>query len=142
MSVIVDASVAAKWLLSEPDSERALALLGEWSEGRLDGLAPAILPAEVASTLWKRAIRGLIPVETAQLLFDKFSDLKFPLEPIEDSIATALELALRYRHPVYDCLYAALALRKRWDIVTADERFFNAFHSLMGRQVRLLRDWG
>ena len=70
MSVIVDASVAAKWLLSEPDSERALALLGEWSEGRLDGLAPAILPAEVASTLWKRAIRGLIPAQTAELLFE------------------------------------------------------------------------
>jgi predicted nucleic acid-binding protein len=96
----------------------------------------------VASTLWKRAIRGLIPAQTAELLFEKFSNLRFPLEPIEDSIATAFELALRYRHPVDDCLYAALALRKRWEIVTADERFFNAFHSLMGRQVRLLRDWG
>lgn len=38
----------------------------------------------------------------------------------------ALVLASRTGHPVYDCLYVALALRRRCQLVTADRRLFNA----------------
>ena len=141
MSVIVDASVAAKWLLVEPDSDRAQALLAAWQKGAVDGLAPSVLPVEVASTVWKRAIRGFIPAETAARLFEKFRELDFPLAPVEESMTTALALALRHRHPIYDCLYVALALQTRWDLVTADERLFSAFRPVLGRNIRRLRDW-
>jgi hypothetical protein len=33
---------------------------------------------------------------------------------------------MAHRWPVYDCLYLALALEQRCDLITADERFFNA----------------
>lgn len=140
MSVVVDASVAAKWLVHEPDSDRARALLAAWQRGVLEGVAPSILPVEIAATLWKRGMRGFIPAETAARLFEKFRRLEFPLVPIEESMTTALTLALRYRHPVYDCLYVALAVETRWDLVTADERLHEVFSGSFPR-IRLLRDW-
>ena len=140
MSVVVDASVAAKWLLQEPDSDRALALLAAWRNGQLEGFAPSVLATEVANTLWKRVIRGLLPADLAQQLFARFSRLQFPLLPTDDLGGATLELALRYRHPVYDCLYVALALETRSEFVTADTRLVRALGSAYPR-VCLLRDW-
>lgn len=140
MSVVVDASVAAKWLLQESDSDRALALLAEWRDGHLEGFAPDILAAEVANALWRRVTGGLIPVEAAEQLFARFSRLEFPLLPIGDLVGAALGLALRYSHPVYDCLYVALALETRSDLVTADTRLARVLGSAYPR-LCLLRDW-
>jgi len=140
MSVVVDASVAAKWLLREPDSDRALMLLAEWRKGHLEGFAPGILAAEVANSLWRRVIRGLLSADLAERLFALFSRLEFPLLPVEDLVSAALELAVRYRHPVYDCLYVALALETRSEFVTADMRLVRALGSALPR-VCLLHDW-
>ena len=60
-----------------------------------------------------------------------------PIEPLLDS---ALDLAIQLNHPIYDCLYLALALRHDTDVITADRRFVSAIErrpELAGR-VRLL----
>jgi predicted nucleic acid-binding protein len=38
----------------------------------------------------------------------------------------ALEIALTYDRNVYDCLYVALAVQSKAELVTADERLANA----------------
>jgi predicted nucleic acid-binding protein len=38
----------------------------------------------------------------------------------------ALEIAFVYDRSVYDCLYAALAVQSKTDMITADERLANA----------------
>jgi predicted nucleic acid-binding protein len=43
-----------------------------------------------------------------------------------DLLTPALELSLELRHPVYDCLYLALAQRRGVPLVTADERLISA----------------
>jgi predicted nucleic acid-binding protein len=48
--LVVDASVAAKWLVTEPLSDRALALLG----GANELIAPDLLLPEVGNILWKQ----------------------------------------------------------------------------------------
>jgi predicted nucleic acid-binding protein len=40
--------------------------------------------------------------------------------------ADALRLALLLAHPIYDCLYLALALQTHTPLVTADRRFVAA----------------
>lgn len=48
MTLVIDASVAAKWYVAEPDSRPALAV------GARGGLiAPDLILAEVANILWK-----------------------------------------------------------------------------------------
>ena len=53
MSLIVDASVAVKWFVEEPDSDRARQL--EFADEDL--IAPDLALAEVGNALWKKAVR-------------------------------------------------------------------------------------
>lgn len=140
MNVVVDASVAAKWLLPENDTERAEALLDACKAGRYTPTAPEILCAEVAAVLWKRVRRGLLAPERANFLFERFEGIRPILLPMTGLVRPALKLALRYQHPVYDALYVALSRQLSCDLLTADEelhRIFSPDHP----GVRLLRDW-
>jgi predicted nucleic acid-binding protein len=138
MNLVLDASVAAKWLLAEADSDKAAALFQAWTAKRIGLLAPEILPAEVSSALWKRVIRGLLPAVEALRLQNEFNDLGIPLHPIGELVNAAFDLALRFRHSVYDGLYLALARQTGADLVTADEKLFKLASP---GSTRLLRDW-
>jgi len=67
--LVVDASVAAKWLVSEPLSNRALAVLG----GSDELIAPDLFLAEVGNILWKKARAGHL---TPAMAAERFSGLK------------------------------------------------------------------
>jgi len=139
MNLVVDASVAVKWLFEEPDSERAEALLTSAEEGRLKLVAPAILSAEIANALWKRMRRGDMGRQKTLETEQRFEEVCPLLLPIEDLVQRALELAIDSRHPVYDCLYVALAEELSGELVTADERLYRAFaHDFPG--LHLLRN--
>jgi predicted nucleic acid-binding protein len=140
MSFVVDASVAAKWLVPENESDKAEDLLRRWQKRSFDLSAPQMILAEVANVLWKRSARGLLAANKAASLYSDFTRLKIPLEPNGNLVAAALELALHHRTSVYDGLYLALALDLGWDFVTADEKLYRAF-AVSFPQVSLLRNW-
>ncbi|MBU3032254.1 type II toxin-antitoxin system VapC family toxin [Paracoccus sp. XHP0099] len=118
----MDASTALKWVLQEDGSEMAAALL----DGR-PLYAPALIFTEVANALWSAVRRQrLLAAEAADAL-----DLiaRAPLrQGVEDAALAprALQLSLLLDHPVYDCTYLALAIRREVPVVTADRRFVRA----------------
>lgn len=136
-ALVVDASVALKWLVEEEDSDAALALRGH------DLAAPSLLRIEAANVLRTLALRGAIPPETAGGLLALLQEAPVTLiEPDDPLERRALELALEFAHPVYDCLYLALAERTGRLLVTADARFLRALAgSGQAARCRLLRDF-
>jgi predicted nucleic acid-binding protein len=140
MNLVVDASVAAKWLLLEEGSAKAEAFLEECKEGRYTPLAPEILGSEVAAVLWKRAMRGHLRIDQAKFLYQRFERIRPVLIPLTNLVSLALELALRYRHSVYDGLYVALAHQMNCGLLTADEDLHRTFGPDFPR-IQLLRDW-
>jgi len=139
-SLIVDASVVAKRLVPETDSDKAKTLFANWQRGALEILAPGILPAEIANMLWKRAKRALLPPLIVEKLFREFEAFHVPLWPVHDLLELALSLALKNGHSAYDGLYVALAIKTGRDLVTADERLYNMLHSSFSN-IRLIRDY-
>ncbi len=120
MTLVVDASVALKWVLDEPGQEAADALLQE------ELIAPALWLVEAANALWRRVQRREISGEEAQERLAELFNAPVTTTSIEDDLPAAADLANRLGHPVYDCLYLALALRENTHVVTADARFHAA----------------
>lgn len=77
---------------------------------------------EVANALWKLArsdhLKGLDP----QLLLADARDLVDRVEPDRHLQVEAQALACHLNHPVYDCLYLALARREAATLISSDRR--------------------
>jgi predicted nucleic acid-binding protein len=140
MIAVIDASVAAKWFFQEPDSDKARDLLEQVRRGQVLLLAPELLAAEIGSMLWKRVLREGVSLDDATAQYARFKRVSVALVRITRLVDSALQLALRYRHSIYDCLYVALALEVPCDLLTADERLYRTFRPSFPR-VRLLHNW-
>ena len=140
MKLVLDASVIAKWLFDEIDSDKARDLYSKTRANRFSLIAPQIMAAEIGSVLFVRVRRELLEAGEAALLYSRFELVCPALHDISTLMPAALRLALQHRHSVYDSLYVALALKEQCDIVTADEKLHRAFGSAFP-QVRLLSDW-
>src|SRR5580693_3892072 len=78
---------------------------------------------EAAKALWRRAQRGEINGEEAKERLSELYNAPVTTTTIEDDLLAAADLANVLRHPVYDCLYLAMAIRENTYVVTADRRF-------------------
>jgi predicted nucleic acid-binding protein len=115
--MVIDASVAIKWVVPEVGSEAAADLLGRelW--------APSFWLAEAVNALLKKARCGEITQDEARLRAQDLADA--PIEPIELPILlpSAMRMAGELGHSIYDCFYLAAALLRDTTLVTADRRF-------------------
>lgn len=122
MSLVVDASVAVKWLVAEEGSDAAHRLAA--NDGDLH--APRLMASEIANALWRKARLGEIERSRAGALTSTVSEMPVRWSADETICADAVRLALTLDRPVYDCVYLALAHRIGARVVTADVRFANA----------------
>jgi predicted nucleic acid-binding protein len=85
-------------------------------------VAPELIVAEVANTLWKKVRRRECDAEHAYTFLGAFAaDAPIFLE-VEPLTPRALELAIRLDESVCDCLYLAAAIESDAALVTADAR--------------------
>lgn len=120
MRYVLDASVAPKWVLPEPDSPLAVRPRDEHLAGTHELLAPDVFPIEVAHALARAERRKIInPPDGAQRLQDVLAALPL-LHRYLPLLPRAFEIASNARIGVYDCLYVALAEREGCELVTAD----------------------
>ncbi len=115
-TLVVDASVAIKWVVQEPGTDAALAI----RQCRL--LAPDLLVAECANILWKKVRRGDLEAADAVLAGRLLERAGIELVPMRRMLERATSLSMLIDHPAYDCFYLALAEASDCDFVTADNR--------------------
>jgi predicted nucleic acid-binding protein len=126
---IVDASVAAKWLLPEHDSEAALRVLEAES-----CVAPDFAAIEVRNVILSRLRRGLLSQHDALTFEQNLQRLPFSLFPTQPLLADAFFLATEMAYPIYDCIYLAAAIHREDIVITADDRFLNVVASSPHRE--------
>jgi len=118
--MVIDASVAVKWVVTEDGTDEAVALL---SGTRLS--APDLLMVECANILWKKVRCSELTGEEAVVAARIIQHADIELHPMRALMEPAAQLAVDLDHPAYDCIYLALALAHGWQFVTADGRFRN-----------------
>lgn len=126
---VLDASVAAKWLLpskDEPLAAEAAEILRGYVEGRNSFLVPDLFWPEVGNILWKAARAGRMTANSAEAAIAAVKDQRFPTVPSLQVLDEAFVIAQRFERTVYDSMYVALALTSNRILLTADERLANS----------------
>lgn len=121
MVLVVDASVAVKWLVVEEHSADARGLLDDEELH-----APRLLVSEVANAVWRKVRLDQVDRGAAGQLLATVSDMPIRWHADETICADAIRLAIAHDRPVYDLMYLALAQRLGVRVVTADQRLVNA----------------
>jgi predicted nucleic acid-binding protein len=123
---VLDCSVAAKWVLPEPNRAAALHLFERYASGEISLIAPNLLLAEFASLLTRRCRRKQISAEQAREGFQLMSRCAPRLFDTRPWLFRALDLSLRHQMSLWDCVYVALAVEHHCALFTADRRLFRA----------------
>lgn len=129
-ALVIDASIAVKWVIEEDGTPEALALR---QKAKL--IAPELLVAECANILWKKVQRRELLKEEALLAARLLQGAEIELTPTRSLLEVATRMAIELDHPACDCFYLALAVERQCRFVTADERFLRKLH-----QRRQMRD--
>ncbi len=124
--IVIDASVAIKWVVQEGGTDHALLL-------RQSPLfAPDLLIAECANILWKKVRRNELAEAEAILTARLLERAGIRLEPMRRLLQPATRISLALDHPAYDCIYLATAEMLSCGLVTADERLYRKCQGIQG----------
>ena len=129
MRYVLDASVALKWFLTEPDSVKAERLRDEWRQSLHDLTVPDVFPIEMCHSITRAERQARItPAEGAAHIVTILTQplVLFPSVPL---LPRAYAISSSARIGVYDCLYVALAEREGCEFVTADAKLVTNLQS-------------
>lgn len=138
--VVVDASVAIKWLVREEHTDKALAILSAWHDQDVTPAAPYLLPFEVANALHRKVFRCQLTVGDTARMISQLLNSRLELHQTAALHVRALQLATELQQwAVYDAHYLALAEEFGCELWTADQRFHRA--AAGAEKVHWIGDW-
>src|SRR5215217_1332859 len=125
--VVVDSSLAIKWIFVEDWSAEAISQLRDWIDQGTERIVPSWFMCELANVMFQRVRDRLLSLREAQ---DNLRDIVrfvhiLDAEPAVSvrALKVARDLAQRAS---YDAHYVALADQIGCELWTADARFWNA----------------
>ena len=121
-SHVVDASVVIMWFTDEVHAEAARRL----QDDQYELFAPDLLWPECGNILWKKVRRGELTLDEARLIGGGLEQQPISTFPSIFVLELALEVAFDASRTVYDSCYLALAMLVGCQLVTADQKLFNA----------------
>jgi predicted nucleic acid-binding protein len=134
---VVDASVVVKWFVPEIHSDAARRLLVLPHEY----VAPDLLFAETANTIWKKIRREELTAGEGQQLVADIGRIGLETVPCRALAEDTHALANATGRTVYDSMYVALAVRLNTRSITADERLEAALKKIpaVARHIQLVQ---
>lgn len=121
-SIIIDASVVAKWLLDDEVSVQADQIKEEFLNNSLTIQAPTVIYYEINNLLKSSAISQRINPSKAVKVYQDFLDLGFTTYSSTELLADTLNKAIELNISSYDASYVALAEYLQIPLYTADEK--------------------
>ena len=136
-TLVIDASIAIKWVIEEDGTPLARAL-----RQKAQLIAPDLLVPECANILWKKVQRNELVKEEALFAARLLQSAEVELLPMRSLFEATTRMSIEVDHPAYDCIYLALAIESSCQFVTADEQLLRKLqrgrqHTLFGRAMAL-----
>jgi len=118
--IVVDASVAFKWYVTENGTREALRILDDYQKEMIDIASVSLMPFEVLNALRYAPDTGIMDLQKVAKSLDK---LCLDMHQLEGELSQkTVENALRYGITVYDSSYLSLGEIENLDVYTADKR--------------------
>jgi predicted nucleic acid-binding protein len=114
--LVIDANVGLKWFIEESRSPAARKILDKGASF----IAPDIFIPEICNVVWKKVKNQEITAEQGQAIVSNVPMVLDHIVPSSEVAKRAFALAVQFNHPVYECLYLALAERESISLVTDD----------------------
>ncbi|MFO0939082.1 MAG: type II toxin-antitoxin system VapC family toxin [Gemmataceae bacterium] len=129
MKLVVDSTVAFKWVVPEVNSDKSEKIQEDFQNQRFEIHTPDIFPIELAHALTRSERQGRILVGQAEMFWGDIMTTA-PTSTSSTSLALrTIQISSDLRIGVYDCLDVALAEIESCDFVTADERLIRNLQS-------------
>lgn len=126
MKYVMDSSVMVKWVLAEPDSDKALRLRDDLRNSVHELLSPDIFTVEASHALTRAERQTRIAVGQARTLLLDILTTPPHVFPFQPFLLRAIDVSSAMRIGVYDCIYVALAEQENCELVTADTTLVRA----------------
>lgn len=132
MLFVPDASVVCRMhFKDEEDSGLAEFFLRRFNR---DVFAPDIILFEFASAMQKGILEKRVSASAGRAAMSEIADAVRMLVPSPPLLPPAFDMATALPHPVYDCVYLALAERDNAMLVTADAAFLRKLKNSRWRE--------
>jgi predicted nucleic acid-binding protein len=127
MRLVLDSSIAFKWVIKESQSDLADKFRDEFRQGLHELISPDVLPIEVGHALTRAERQKRLANSESLLLWADIMTTAPILVPSLPLMLRALAISSDRRVGVYDCLYVVLAEQEQCQVVSSDARLINAF---------------
>ncbi len=134
--MVIDASVGVKLIIPEADSSIAINLVESMQPS-----VPGLFHVEVGNAIWKKLRRGEIELGP---LMPYLRSLTTLVQTFDETVHVprAIDIAAELDHPIYDCLYVAIAEAMSSLVITADQQFLRkTAGTAFANSVRPLERW-
>jgi len=132
--VVVDASLALRWVLKDEKEDKVDSLIYGWAVSLTDMIAPPLFLAEVTNALYLACRRLRLNAKEVKLALHTILELGVRISVPSELYIRSMDLAINYTLTnAYDAEYLALAELESCELWTADER--------LARAVRPSPDW-
>jgi predicted nucleic acid-binding protein len=130
--VVFDASVSAKWVIVERDSDKAHALLNASVANTVTISVPPLWGYELDSIIRYRVSRGDMSDEDADIAYAFIDGIPLEVQQLNGVRRRAREIAAQAnQRRVYDSIYAAHAEAEQCTLWTADHAYFKAVRGFL-----------
>jgi predicted nucleic acid-binding protein len=139
-TIVVDASVVAKWYLREEWRPNAISLRNDYVEGKINLIAPSIMPFEVLNAI--RFSKKDLEAEVLEGIAESLSLYNIKLYDLKGEYARKVaKLSMDAGITVYDASYLALAIDSRTTLYTADEKLIEKLDKESKKRVKHIRNY-
>ena len=122
--VVIDASVAAKWIIpGEPWEAQARTLKEKIASMEIEAYAPPLLLYEVASVILKSVSTGILKLSDGIEALKAMGHLGLNIQTASwNDLAEILPVAATTKLTVYDAAYLNLSKKMKAKLITADSK--------------------
>ena len=127
MNIVIDASVLLKaYFRDESGHSAAQELIKYYARGECNFIAPSLITYEIINACVVAHKKGRIDLDLVKEVLHEMLLLEIRREEVEHLAHRIFDISRRYNRSAYDASYIALAEEQNCDLITGDEKLYNA----------------